>query len=391
MLRVHRRTGFTQVPNEVLRDQRLSWKARGVLCYLLSHSDGYRFNRDQLAAEAPDGVTAVRSALAELTAAELRALRDATPASANYGHATRLILECAYLRRALAFSWELQEQAYAGRPQLLDVARLVERAPEALVAPIDTVQAGIDVNELVAQDHPRRWLVPQLIERRDRVVLTGSEGFGKTTMTRQWCLALAAGLDPLGFRPIRASRVVHVDLQEKEPQSSQQYRWIMRRTGVQVPPGQLTVVHRRQGMNLLGMERRWVEGLLQQHRPDLLAIGPVYKAWKAPAGQVKHSEETVEELHAVLDRITERYDVALLLEAHSPHGEGGNRADWRPYGASAWLRWPEFGIALQKMEDGIKLKHWRGARDRARDWPEVLVEGKAWPFATLAGEGEALL
>lgn len=69
MLRVHRRTGFTQVPNEVLRDQRLSWKARGVLCYLLSHSDGYRFNRDQLAAEAPDGVTAVRSALAELTAA----------------------------------------------------------------------------------------------------------------------------------------------------------------------------------------------------------------------------------------------------------------------------------------------------------------------------------
>ena len=35
----------------------------------------------------------------------------------------------------------------------------------------------------------------------------------------------------------------------------------------------------------------------------------------------------------------------------------------RPYGASIWMRWPEFGLHIT---DTGQLKHWRGDRDEAR-------------------------
>lgn len=57
---------FTRVPNEWARDPKLSFKAKGLLTYLLSHQDGYRLTVEQVIAEATDGKSAVYSALKEL-------------------------------------------------------------------------------------------------------------------------------------------------------------------------------------------------------------------------------------------------------------------------------------------------------------------------------------
>lgn len=51
-----------------VEDQRLSWKARGLLIYLLSKPDHWEVRESQLVAAAPDGLGAVRSGLAELEA-----------------------------------------------------------------------------------------------------------------------------------------------------------------------------------------------------------------------------------------------------------------------------------------------------------------------------------
>ena len=64
-----------------------------------------------------------------------------------------------------------------------------------------------------------------------------------------------------------------------------------------------------------------------------------------------------------------------MMEAHQPYAAGGRRAE-RPYGASLWSRWPEFGLHL--AESG-ELRHWRGARDE-REWPGALVRGGEWPW-----------
>lgn len=58
---------YTQVPNSWLRDPALSFKAKGLLAYLLSHEAGFTVSIKKLARDSGDGVHAIRSAIDELT------------------------------------------------------------------------------------------------------------------------------------------------------------------------------------------------------------------------------------------------------------------------------------------------------------------------------------
>jgi hypothetical protein len=57
---------YTQIMNAALQDERLSFRARGLMAYLLSLPPSARVNSSQLAERAPEGRDAVRKALAEL-------------------------------------------------------------------------------------------------------------------------------------------------------------------------------------------------------------------------------------------------------------------------------------------------------------------------------------
>ena len=67
---IHRAThasSSTKLPNEAVRDDRLSWKARGVHHYILSCPDAWRTNIAHLVRQSDkDGRDAVKSALKEL-------------------------------------------------------------------------------------------------------------------------------------------------------------------------------------------------------------------------------------------------------------------------------------------------------------------------------------
>jgi hypothetical protein len=63
-----RQTNFTVLPNEALRDVRLSFKARGLLAYILSMPDHWATSSEALARQGPDGRDSVRSGLRELRA-----------------------------------------------------------------------------------------------------------------------------------------------------------------------------------------------------------------------------------------------------------------------------------------------------------------------------------
>jgi len=66
-LRRHRRDPFVAVPSATIRDRRLSYKARGVLAYLLDQPDGWDVRSVKLAeASDHDGKAAIRTALHEL-------------------------------------------------------------------------------------------------------------------------------------------------------------------------------------------------------------------------------------------------------------------------------------------------------------------------------------
>lgn len=57
---------YTVIANAALRDGRLSWKARGMLAYLLSKPDDWTVVQAELETAGPEGRAAVRAGLAEL-------------------------------------------------------------------------------------------------------------------------------------------------------------------------------------------------------------------------------------------------------------------------------------------------------------------------------------
>lgn len=57
---------FTSLNNKAIQDDRLSWKARGLLVYLLSQSKQWTFCVNELVKHSPDGKTSLQSGLKEL-------------------------------------------------------------------------------------------------------------------------------------------------------------------------------------------------------------------------------------------------------------------------------------------------------------------------------------
>lgn len=66
ILKKHQRQTYTIVDNQSLRDPELSWRATGMLAYLLGLPDNWNVNIEDLTRRKTDGRTAARSTLQEL-------------------------------------------------------------------------------------------------------------------------------------------------------------------------------------------------------------------------------------------------------------------------------------------------------------------------------------
>ncbi len=69
------RRDFTILPNDLIRDRRLSWKAIGLLGYILSLPDDFRLYLDYLAKQKKDGRHSTRAGLKELELAGYLTIR----------------------------------------------------------------------------------------------------------------------------------------------------------------------------------------------------------------------------------------------------------------------------------------------------------------------------
>jgi len=61
-----RKSSYTQVANSFLRDDKISFKAKGLFCYMFSMSEGWNFTIKSIATQQKDGQDSIHSALDEL-------------------------------------------------------------------------------------------------------------------------------------------------------------------------------------------------------------------------------------------------------------------------------------------------------------------------------------
>ncbi|NII42130.1 hypothetical protein E9228_002788 [Curtobacterium flaccumfaciens] len=266
------------------------------------------------------------------------------------------------------------EEQVAYELMRLDVKDEVRRRRSAVGA---AVLRPMTLTEVLAVEDTQDWLVPGLLERRDRLVLTGSEGSGKSYFTRQLAIAAAAGVHPFNhMQQIQPCRVLAIDAENSVVQWSRNARYVTRmaRTFGTADPGEQTLVSAGVRLDLTRQaDVDQVHRLLDQHQPDVLLIGPLYKL----VSQAINSDDDAALLIVALDSFRER-GVAMLMEAHAGHGKSlGGERDLRPRGSAALLGWPEFGLGLRALEDDpsmVAVVRWRGDRDE-RNWPTHLRRG----------------
>lgn len=302
-----------------------------------------------------------------------------------------LALDAAKLTQRLEEGWE--------RGDVDDLAVLTSEMREACDeadASLVAAEAAVPptLADLLAEQDEHDWLVPGLLERGDRTVLTGAEGLGKSEAVGMLACCLSAGVHPWTGAVLGAGnyeqRVLVVDFENSRAQTRRRYRRIAaavdrarQESGWDRTPWAdvMRIEIRPEGTNLLdAREVAWLQRLVGACAPDLLVIGPLYKLHQSNI----NDESAARELVAVLDGLRVKHQTAVLTEAHAGHAEDGRGARrMRPSGSSLFMRWPEFGYGLRRAKDDDGEEHptlvdvvaWRGSREE-RAWPRQLIRGR---------------
>lgn len=290
--------------------------------------------------------------------------------------------------------WSTKRQIEATARRVLQDALNPAANPTGFAASVVTKFAAIrdsgagadDITALTARelldqaDDEPDWLIPGLIERRDRFILTGEEGLGKSHLLRQFATHAAAGLNPLDMsNRFEPRRTTIIDCENTWNQVRRKLRpaieWAAR---FGADPADRMMVDCTSRMDITrDKDLARIHQLLDAQQPDLVVIGPLYRL----VPRAIQSDDDAAPVLAALDTIRDR-GCALLMEAHAGHaiGKGGVR-DLRPRGSSALLGWPEFGFGMRNIgtEGFADLVPWRGQREE-REWPQRLrkADGFRW-------------
>jgi DnaB-like helicase N terminal domain/AAA domain len=320
----------------------------------------------------------------------LHTLIASVPVVTNAGYYVPAIREKAVRRRLLEAGRRIVQMA-AGPDA--DAHGLAERAVREAEAVRDAGHAGDVTTPTVAEflaassDDTYDWIVPGLLERGDRMILTGAEGLGKSTLFRQLAVTVSAGIHPFDHHAIEPRRVLVIDCENGPAHVRRKLRPLVIQAesiGRPVDEANLWIEVRPEGLDLAAdKDVSWLLRRVAAIVPDVVTIGPLYRL----APRALNDDSDAAPVIATLNMIRAR-GACVLLEAHSGHAIGaGGRRDLRPRGSSVFLGWPEFGYGIRssdleeaKMRRLVDMVSFRGDRDE-REWPERLVAGGVWPWS----------
>ena len=306
-------------------------------------------------------------------------------------------------RRRLRTVGAVVAQAAEFEDLRLGIEQVEEKVADARAALLPMSMPMIDGEVLWDYEAPPETvLLPTLLWRQAKVVVTGFEGDGKSTLLRQFAMAPALGLHP--FKPhghVEPIRTLLLDLENPPAVAQTEMRamldTLVARGNVRRRhpfEGRFKFDFRPEGLDILGSgrDREYLHRMIAMQQPDLLLIGPVYRL-AAAGGDL--DEEKAGRVIDHLNHLRQTYDLAIMTEAHCPHGvtdhsDPNKRRVLRPSGSSAWMRFPEIGRGLRRQTDPkygrlgrviYRLEEWRQDRTGVMRFPEFVsraVPGQVW-------------
>lgn len=313
------------------------------------------------------------------SAADLTQLQSEAD-SIHIGGLADKIHEYAILRTMQALGAEIQQQATSGLPAAEIIGHAEDRVRRAGDLITGRQQPAMTLGEFLDQPSDYDWLIPGWLERGDRVIFSGGEGMGKSTIIRQLLVQAAAGIQPFGHGLCEPVRSLLVDVENSPRQMLRGLSPIYTKAKMvgSDPASRMMVEHRAGGLDLTSrVDAAWLTEKIVASGAQLVGIGPMYKL----ASGNPNDEEPAQATIRVFDRLRERHGITFIFETHSPHAQNGQKRVYRPYGTSLWQRWPELGVGITPNDRGsFDLVRWRGDRDPNRLWPDTIRKGGTWPW-----------
>jgi hypothetical protein len=324
--------------------------------------------------------------------AYLHELQNSTPTISNAVNHAEVVAAHKVRRDLIHAAAQISALGMEGVTDAADAAQQARDILATIDMPAGRGAPDPDIDTFVGSvDTTYDWLIPDFLERRDRMLVTAGEGHGKSMLLAQIAVQAAAGIHPWTRREVTPRNVLLVDLENGARLVTRRLAGLRAKAGERLDPQRLRVHTRPDGIDLTTRgDRRWLIDRCEANATELLVIGPAYRmsSGVAERGDVG-GEDHARKITKALDEIRTICGVTLLLETHAPHGDQFGSRNLRPFGSTVWLRWPEFGVGIRPdKEDPMRrrysFEHWRGPRD-VRPWPISLERGGNWPWTPVMG------
>lgn len=336
--------------------------------------------------------------LDEIGGAEyLLELQNATPAISNAAYYAGIVVSTAMQRSLIEIAAGIADGAYNEQA----IGDTVSDAKARL--DVLEIRGGVNVDVIAGRDFmsaladPHDWVMPFIMERDDRLLVTGGEGARKSLLLLQLAVMTAAGVHWWARVPVPRMRALMLDLEIGAKRSRRRIDLFATEASWACADWADNLVVRSKAEDIDITTRAgasWLSSIVEAAEPDIIFIGPIYRLTSglAKAGDIG-GEDQAKRAAFALDKIRERYNCAVVAETHAAKGEAGRSRDLRPFGSSVWTRWPEFGYGLVRQSqdapgfdaDNREWQHWRGDRD-PREWPDYFQwvkpgSGPGWPMS----------
>jgi replicative DNA helicase len=277
--------------------------------------------------------------------------------------------------------------------QMLDAGVDSEMVKERLLKdvsalPSEGAMGSYNLDQVLGmEDVEKRWVIPGVLAQRERLMLTGNEGSGKSMLLAQIALGAAYGLNPFQPEQVFEPQTVLVLDVENDHEAQLAVNWrkmnaAMRLRAQEVNPN--VVLAAARDIDFYNpVEANEFVRLCVRTKPNLVVMGSLYKLTSSS----EEFERFARTVQSIVDKIRARTGAAVIIEAHAGHGFQGNRNNGRPDGSSLWLRWPELGIWMKpwrKHSDNPhrvhRMERWRGDRTVRDGIPYGIEMGGTMPW-----------